>query len=122
MKTKQVLSVVVLAIVMLGANALTLKKAVPQNKENVKIIAIFDGYDADDGYAFIITNEDEDEEIVYFSKITDAALKSVNLKSDDKIGKRFELTYEITEYEEEDENGYIEVYEEYTITNIIPMK
>jgi uncharacterized protein YciI len=34
---------------------------------------------------------------------------------------RFEITYEIEEFEEEDEYGYTEVYEKYTITKIKKM-
>lgn len=117
MKTKQFVAVVILSVLMFGTNALTGHKALLQDKEIVTVVAIFDGYDTDDGYAFLILNEDEDQEIVYFTEITETALKSVNLKSDNLIGKRFEITYEITEYEE-DENGYIEVFEHYTITNV----
>jgi hypothetical protein len=119
MNTKQFVSVFVLAIVMFGANALVNKKGKLQDKETVKVNATFDGYDADDGYAFLIKDEvDEGEEVIYFNEVTEAVLKEVNLKSDAFIGKRFEITYEITEYDEEDENGYIETFEKYTVVKI----
>lgn len=118
MKTKQLIAVVILSVFIFGANALTKNKSTLQDKETETVNAVFDGYDADNGYAFLIVGEEYDEEIVYFNAITEEALKSVNLKSDDFIGKRFEITYDITEYEEEDENGYIEVFEHYTITKV----
>lgn len=118
MKTKQLVTVLILSVLVFSAKALTTNKTILQDKDTETVRAVFDGYDPDYGYSFLITSEDDDEEIVYFTDITEEALKSVNLKSDDVIGKRFEVTYEITEYEEEDENGYIEVYEKYTITKL----
>ncbi len=119
MKTKQfVVVVVILCVFMFGANGFTKSKSVLQDKEIVTIVAVFDGYDADNGYAFLVAGEDGDLEIVYFTDITEEALKSVNLKSNDTIGKRFEITYEITEYEEEDEDGYTEIFEQYTIIKV----
>ena len=119
MNTKQYVSVFVLTIMMFSANALLDKKVTLQEKEIEKVVAVFDGYDPDNGYAFLVKDDVEgDEEVLYFTEITDEALKSVNLKSDEFIGKRYEITYEITEYDEEDENGYVETFEEYTIVKI----
>lgn len=119
MNTKRYVSVFVLAMVMFSANALLNKKVTLQEKEIEKVVAVFDGYDPSDGYAFLVKDEVEGgEEVLYFTEITDEALKSVNLQSDDLIGKSFEVTYEITEYDEEDENGYIETFETYTIVKI----
>ena len=102
----------------MSANAFSLLNSNTQNKKKVTTMAVFDGYDADDGYAFVIRedeNDEDSEETIYFTEITDAALKAGNLKSEDMIGKRFEITYEITEYEVEDDNGYIETFESFKI-------
>ncbi|MDN3491191.1 hypothetical protein [Winogradskyella bathintestinalis] len=115
------ITVFVLMVMVLSANAFSISKERLQDKMKVTTAATFDGYDADDGYAFIITQETEDEdseETVYFSEITEEALKAGNLQSKDMIGKRFEITYEITEFEEEDENGYVEIFESYKIIKV----
>ena len=66
--------------------------------------------------------DDEDEEdIMYFYEVTEEALKMVNLKSDEMIGERFQITYKIETYEEEDEYGYKETYDKYTIVKIVKM-
>jgi hypothetical protein len=122
MNTKQFVSFFVLAMLMFSANALLDKKVILQEKEIEKVVAVFDGYSPDDGYAFLVKDEVEgDDEVLYFTEITDEVLKSVNLKSDEFIGKSFEVTYEITEYDEEDENGYIETFEKYTIVKVKPL-
>ena len=120
MNTKKI-TVFVLLVMVLSTNAFSKASEIIQEKIKVTTTGIFDGYDPDDGYSFLI-NEDADdedsEETVYFSEISEEALKAVNLKSKDLVGKRFEITYEITEFEEEDENGYTEVYETYKIIQI----
>lgn len=121
MKTKQFISVFVLSIVVFSANALLGNKEKLQDKDIVTVVGVFDGYDADDGYSFLIKSDDDEEdgeETIYFTEITDAALKSVNLQSDEFIGKKFEITYEVTEFEEEDEDGYVETFEKLKIIKI----
>ena len=118
-KAKQIVLVLALFTAVFSVNANSEIKKKGQGKQVVTLVATFDGYDEDNGYSFLVEDEEEgDEEVMYFTEITDAALQSVNLKSDEFVGKRFEITYEITEYEEEDENGYIEVFETYTITKV----
>ena len=75
----------------------------------------------DDGYAFLVKSDDEYDDVMYFSEVKPEVLKIVNLQSEDNIGVRFEITYEIEEFEEEDEYGYTEVYEKYTIIKIKKM-
>ncbi|WP_418637985.1 hypothetical protein [Winogradskyella sp.] len=120
MNTKKI-TVFVLMVMVFSANAFSITNQINQNKIKVTKVATFDGYDAEDGYAFIIREDEDDEDseaIVYFTEITEAALKAVNLKSNDLIGKRFEIIYEVTEYEEEDENGFIETYESYKLIQV----
>jgi len=105
----------------LSANAFSISNENIQEKLKIVTTGVFDGYDPDDGYAFLINEDSDDEdseETVYFADISEAALKSINLKSKDMVGKRFEITYEITEFEEVDENGYTEVYETYKIVQV----
>ncbi|WP_178990597.1 hypothetical protein [Winogradskyella schleiferi] len=115
------ITVFVLMVMVLSANAISISKGKTQDKMKVTSTATFDGYDEDDGYAFILQSDmdDEDsEETIYFSEITEEALKAGNLKSEEMIGKRFEITYEVTEYEEEDENGYKETFESFKIIEV----
>ena len=101
-------------------NAIIENKKVSKAQETVTIDATFDGYDEEDGYAFLVKGEDdeEDEDIIYFYEVTDEVLASVNLKSDEIIGERFQITYKIETFEEEDEYGYKETYEKYIIIKI----
>ncbi|MUU78768.1 hypothetical protein [Winogradskyella endarachnes] len=125
MKKKQFILVFICSIIVFSANAFLEKRTKIQDKQKVTTIATFDGYDAEDGYAFIIQEDEDDEEsevTMFFTEISEAALKAVNLKSDEMIGKRFQITYEITEYEEEDDNGYIETFESYKILEVKKMK
>ncbi|RED46827.1 hypothetical protein DFQ10_101603 [Winogradskyella eximia] len=124
MKNKQFILAFICSVVVMSANAFSLLNSNTQNKKKVTTMAVFDGYDADDGYAFVIRedeNDEDSEETIYFTEITDAALKAGNLKSEDMIGKRFEITYEITEYEVEDDNGYIETFESFKILEVKKM-
>ncbi len=86
-----------------------------QESETKTIVGIFDGYDEEDGYAFIIKDENGKDEIMYFTDITDEALKTNNLQSDKMIGTSFEITYEVEELESDDD----EVYEVYKIIKLV---
>lgn len=119
MKNKHFL-VFVFSIMAFNVNAIIENKKVSKAQETVTIDATFDGYDEEDGYAFLVKGEDdeEDEDIMYFYEVTDEVLASVNLKSDEMIGERFQITYKIETFEEEDEYGYKETYEKYVIIKI----
>lgn len=118
MKNKQVL-VFIFSIVVFSANALLEKKVKIQDKQVITIVGTFDAYDEEDGYAFLIKDdEDDSEEYMFFTEISAEALKAYNLKSEDMSGKTFEITYEVSEYEEEDEEGYIETYETHKIIKL----
>lgn len=122
MKNKHFL-VFVFSIMVFSVNAIIKSKNVSQEQDTKTITATFDGYDEEDGYAFLVTGEDdeEDEDIMYFYNVTPEVLKVVNLKSDAMIGERFQITYKTETYEEEDEYGYKETYEKYTIIKIAKM-
>ncbi|WP_340155123.1 hypothetical protein [uncultured Winogradskyella sp.] len=125
MKNRQLTLAFIFSIVVFSANALLEKTIKTQEKKTVTTTATFDGYDAEDGYSFIIREDEDDEEseiTMFFTEISEEALKAVNLKSEDMIGKRFQITYEITEYEEEDENGYVETFESFKILEVKKMK
>ena len=120
MNTKNIM-VFVLMFMVLSANAFSNLKDNKQDKKKVTTVGVFDGYDIDDGYSFLINIDPDDEfsgDTIYIAETTSEVLKMVNLKSKDVIGKRFEITYEITEIEEEDENGFLEVYETYKLVKI----
>lgn len=121
MKNKQFL-VLMFSIVVFNVNAIIESKKVAQDQTTETVVAIFDGYDEEDGYAFLVAGEDdeEDEDIMYFYEVTEEVLNTVNLKSDELIGERFQITYKIETYEE-DEYGYKETYEKYTIIKIKKM-
>jgi uncharacterized protein YccT (UPF0319 family) len=122
MKNKQFL-VLMFSIVVFNVNAIIESKKVSQDQTTETVVAIFDGYDEEDGYAFLVAGEDdeEDEDIMYFYEVTEEVLNTVNLKLDELIGERFQITYKIETYEEEDEYGYKETYEKYTIIKIKKM-
>ncbi|MAB47506.1 MAG: hypothetical protein CMC05_02635 [Flavobacteriaceae bacterium] len=111
------------SIIAFSVNAIDENKKVTKEQDTETIMATFDGYDEEDGYAFLVQGEDDedDEDIMYFYEVTEEVLKTVNLKSDDMIGERFQITYKIETYEEEDEYGYKETYEKYTIVKIVKM-
>lgn len=120
MKNKHFL-VLLFSIMIFGLSANSEIKSPSQENKTVTTVAIFDGYDEDDGYAFLVKSDDEYDDVMYFSEVKPEVLKIVNLQSEDNIGVRFEITYEIEEFEEEDEYAYTEVYEKYTITKIKKM-
>ena len=118
MKNKQVILVLIFSIIVLNANAVLGSKHNNQDVITATVKGAYDGYDEDDGYAFLVPDEEGDDETMYFAEIAEDVLKAINLKSENMIGKRFEITYEITEYEEEDENGFTEIYEVYKIVKL----
>lgn len=122
MKNRQFV-VFVFLVMAFSVNAIIDTKQDKQEQGTVTVIATFDGYEEEDGYAFLVQGEDddEDEDIMYFSEVTPEVLKAVNLKSDSLIGERFQITYKTETYEEEDEYGYKETYEKYTIIKIKKM-
>ncbi|WP_299096604.1 hypothetical protein [Winogradskyella sp.] len=122
MKNRQFV-VFVFLVMAFSVNAIIDTKQDKQEQETVTVIATFDGYEEEDGYAFLVQGEDddEDEDIMYFSEVTPEVLKAVNLKSDSLIGERFQITYKTETYEDEDEYGYKETYEKYTIIKIKKM-
>jgi hypothetical protein len=118
MKNKHLL-VFIFSIIVFSANALLEKKVKIQDKKIVTVVGVFDGYDEEDGYAFLIKDEvDDSEEYIFFTDISQEAFKAVNLRSKELIGKSFEITYEISEFEEEEEDGNVETYEKFTIIKI----
>jgi hypothetical protein len=118
MKTKHFL-VFICSIIVLSANALIKNTTELQDKKTVTVKGTFDGYDSDDGYVFLIKDtEDDSDEYIYFEAITSEALQTVNLQSESFIGKNFEIIYEVTKFEEEDEYGNTETYEKFTIVKL----
>lgn len=118
MKNKHFL-VVVLALVVSSVNALVNPKTETQEVKTVTVKGTFDGYDEEDGYAFLIDNpEEETEDYTFFEAASPEALKTADIKSENLIGKKFEITYQVTEYEIEDENGITETYEKFTIVKL----
>ncbi len=129
---KKIQLVITLSFLMLFTNSNAFNDPIYNCLEQTTVktvTGVFDGYDAEDGYVFIIstTNDDDveeegddeaDEETIYFTEITAEALKMVNLKDERFVGRQFEITYSITEYEAENDYGETETFEKLTITNI----
>lgn len=80
-------------------------------------VGVYNSFD-DDGYNFIITVDDDLEEVMTFQKVEEDVLKSINLKSKDYEGVTFQITYEIEVVTEEDDEGNEIEYEIYVITNL----
>jgi hypothetical protein len=117
MKTKLV-AIVLCLLTVYSVNAIE-KPNLIQEKKVVKIKGVFDGYDEEDGFAFLVKSDTEEgEQTIYLQTISNEALKMINLKSKEMEGKRFEVTCELTEIEEKDEFGQVEIYESYHIISI----
>ncbi|MHA7058526.1 hypothetical protein ACWGOQ_0014985 [Aquimarina sp. M1] len=86
-------------------------------QESESIEAIFDGLE-DGSYDFSFTNEDGDEDVMFFTKITPEALKLYNLKDKSFIGKKFEITFTSEIEIETDEDGDKQEFEIRTITDL----
>lgn len=71
-------------------------------QDTTKITATYEGFSTS-GYEFSFTNDEDEEESIYFETISDEILKQYNLKSSDFKGKEFEVTYKTIE--EEDDEG-----------------
>ena len=89
-----------------------------QINQDYTVVGTFDGYDEEDGYTFVITDENGDEGMMYFQNITPEALKQFNLRSDSLIGERFSISYQILEQVTEDDDGVEYTYEVFTITGL----
>ncbi|WP_411766568.1 hypothetical protein [Winogradskyella sp. A3E31] len=117
MKAKFVVAILLIMIVakVNASPIVQLKK-----QETTKTIkGIFDGYDEDDGYIFLITDEEDgNEKYMYFNYISDEALKAVNLQSKEFEGQSFEITFKIEEQVEVDDDGMEDTYEILTITGL----
>lgn len=88
-----------------------------QIMQKATIEGVFDGYDEEDGYSFlVIDKETENENVMYFNDVTEDVLKEFNLKSSNLLGKKFEIKYEIEEMEDEDDG---EIYEQFIIVKLI---
>jgi hypothetical protein len=80
---------------------------------------IFEGvYDGNDdyGYNFIGMDEDGEEFTMTFQNIDDVLLKSFNLNTDKLVGSKFTVSYTSKTEKLEDEDGYEDDVEVYTIT------
>ena len=120
MKTKTVLVIVTFLVTIFTVNA-TVRPIDTLEKKTVTLIGTFDGYDVEDGYSFLVKSdsaEEEGEQTIYLQSISAEALKMVNLKFKEMEGKRFEVVYEVTEYEEKDDNGQVETFEKYHIISV----
>ncbi|MFD1016477.1 hypothetical protein [Winogradskyella rapida] len=122
------MNVLKFSIIVLFVSALPMNAMNNTPCQDTKVITsdgVYDGYDVNDGYAFVIAEDLSDEEdttIIYFSDLKEGLLKTLNLKSKEWVGKRFEITYEVTTYEEIDENGDAEIYEDYKIVALKHIK
>ncbi|GGX22742.1 hypothetical protein [Aquimarina muelleri] len=84
------------------------------NQETETITGVFDGYDGDT-FSFKYTNEDGEEDVVIFPKISSEVDEKEDLSGDVYIGKTFNITY-ISEVETEiDEDGNEQEYVTRTI-------
>lgn len=117
MKTKLSVALVI-CMLMLSNSAIATNKSTPQDKKTETLTGVFEGYDKEDGYSFLYKDEEGNDRVIYFEKISEEALKAFNLKSETMVGKTFVITYEIKEYDEEDDDGNIETYEEKIILEL----
>ena len=81
------------------------------------IIGTYDG-NYSGSYNFLVTEEDDYEEIMSFENIEESVLSSFKLKDKSLIGTKFEITYRTETIIEEDEDGDEQEFEVYTIMNL----
>lgn len=118
MKNKHLL-IVVLTLVVSSLSAAVNPNIEAQEVKTITVKGTFDGYDEEDGYSFLIENkEEETEDYTFFESSSPEVLKTADLKSEKLIGKKFEITYQVSEYEIEDEYGNTETYEKFTIVKL----
>ncbi|TPN87079.1 hypothetical protein [Aquimarina algicola] len=86
-------------------------------EETETIIGVFEGFDGEH-FTFNYTNEENEEDVVLFSKANSEVLEKFNLSSEKFIGKTFNITF-ITETETEvDEDGDEQEYDVRTIVDL----
>ncbi len=93
-------------------------QAQASNEDTETITGVFDGFDGEH-FTFNYTNEEDEEDVILFTKVKSEVLKKFNLKGEKFIGKTFNITF-ITETETEiDEDGD---EQEYTVRIIIDLE
>lgn len=91
---------------------------IDNNQETETITGVYDGYDGDT-FGFKYTDEDGEEDIIVFSKISSEVSEKEDLSEGKYIGKIFNITY-ISETETEiDEEGD---EQEYVVRTIIALE
>ena len=93
-------------------------KAQGHNEETETITGVFDGFDGEH-FTFTYTNEEDEEDILLFPKITPELLKKYNLSDEKFMGKTFNITF-ITETETEIDEDEDE--QEYDVRTIIDLE
>jgi len=85
---------------------------------NETVTAKFDGYDEDlETYDFTYVDDEGDEILISFNKISKEALLQFDLMQESFIGKEFKISYKIETILEEEENEE-EGVESYTIIDL----
>lgn len=88
------------------------------DEDTEAITGVFDEFDGEN-FTFNYTNEDNEEDIMLFSKVNPGVLEKYNLSEEKYKGKTFNITF-ISETETEaDEDGD---EQEYTVRTIVDLK
>lgn len=87
----------------------------------ITITATYDGFSSD-SYSFMFTNDEGEEESIFFDYASDEVLKAFDLKSKKFEGEKFVVTYKETIETEEDEEGEELEYTKTTIISLKPVK
>lgn len=95
-------------LLVLCAMAMTFMSFTSNDPKDKSATVIYDGYEYDE-YSFRITGDEEDEDsYLYFSNISMEILKSHDLQSDQLIGQRFKITYQVVPESETEEGDFTE--------------
>lgn len=90
-----------------------------QDPVTTTVIGVYDGYDEEDGFSFILKSDSElGESIQYFNAVSPDLVKTFKLKNEETIGKTFEITYTLKIVEEEEDGETFE-YEYLTIVKLV---
>lgn len=117
-KMKFIKKIVPVVFVLFFCSYIPVVEKSENNQETEVITGIFEGYDGD-VFSFKYTNEDGEEDVIVFLKISSDVSEKEDLTGDTHVGKTYNITY-VSETETEiDEDGD---EQEYVIRTIVALE
>lgn len=108
---------IILLVLTLLVNIAISKTSSNFDQDTETITGVFDGFDGE-SYSFNHTNDDDEEDVLFFSKIDLELLKKYDLSDEKFIGKTFTVTFISETITEIDEDGDEQEYDKRTIVGL----